>query len=279
MLTTEQTKFYQKNGYLVLEQCFCDEQMDLLKNSASEIVADFDPNSTRAVFSTEDHSKTRDNYFLSSGDKVRCFFEEDAFDDKGELKQDKSLSINKIGHALHQLVPEFKTFSQSEKIKNIALDLGLQRPQIHQSMYIFKQPKIGGVIRWHQDASYFFSTPLSVVTFWLAVEDATMQNGCLQVQSGGPTVAQDNPLREQFLRYPDDSTELKTLHHMPWPDDDSAKPLVVKKGTLVVFNGHLPHFSAPNLSDKSRHAFTLHITCANTKYAKENWLQAQPSLL
>ena len=165
MLTTEQTKSYQHNGYLVIEQCFSDEQMDLLKNSATEIVADFDPNSTRAVFSTEDHSKTRDNYFLSSGDKVRCFFEEDAFDDKGELKQDKSLSINKIGHALHQLVPEFKTFSHSQKIKSIAVDLGLQRPQIHQSMYIFKQPKIGGVIRWHQDASYFFSTPLSVVTF------------------------------------------------------------------------------------------------------------------
>ena len=279
MLTTEQTKSYQQNGYLVLEQCFSDEQMDLLKNSATEIVANFDPNSTRAVFSTEDHSKTRDNYFLSSGDKVRCFFEEDAFDDKGELKQDKSLSINKIGHALHQLVPEFKTFSHCEKIKNIALDLGLQRPQIHQSMYIFKQPKIGGVIRWHQDASYFFSTPLSVVTFWLAVEDATMQNGCLQVQSGGTSVAQDNPLREQFLRYTDDSTELKILNDMPWPDDDDAKPLVVKKGTLVVFNGLLPHFSAPNLSDKSRHAFTLHITCGNTKYAKENWLQTQPSLL
>ena len=279
MLTTEQLESYQQNGYLVLEQCFSDEQMSSLKNSANKIVTNFDPNSTRSVFSTEDHSKTRDDYFLSSGDKVRCFFEEDAFDQAGGLKQDKSLSINKIGHALHQLVPEFKTFSHCEKIKNIALDLGLQRPQIHQSMYIFKQPKIGGVIRWHQDASYFFSTPLSVVTFWLAVEDATMQNGCLQVQSGGTSVAQDNPLREQFLRYTDDSTELKTLNDMPWPDDDDAKPLVVKKGTLVVFNGLLPHFSAPNLSDKSRHAFTLHITCGNTKYAKENWLQTKPSLL
>jgi phytanoyl-CoA hydroxylase len=275
MLTTEQLKSYQQNGYLVLEQCFSAEQMSTLKDSANEIVANFDPNSTRSVFSTEDHSKTRDDYFLSSGDKVRCFFEEDAFNEKGALKQDKSLSINKIGHALHQLVPEFKAFSHSDKIKSIAMDLGLQRPQIHQSMYIFKQPKIGGVIRWHQDASYFFSTPLSVVTFWLAVEDATIQNGCLQVQSSGESI----PLKEQFLRYPDDSTELKILHDIPWPDDDSAKPLEVKKGTLVVFNGLLPHFSAPNLSDKSRHAFTLHITCANTQYAKENWLQAEPSLL
>ncbi|WP_299078563.1 phytanoyl-CoA dioxygenase family protein [uncultured Paraglaciecola sp.] len=275
MLTTEQKNSYQQNGYLVLEQCFSAEQMSELKQSANNIVAEFDPDSTRSVFSTEDHSKTRDDYFLSSGDKVRCFFEEDAFNEQGALQQDKALSINKIGHALHQLVPEFKAFSHSDTIRDIALDLGLNRPQIHQSMYIFKQPKIGGVIRWHQDATYFYSTPLSVVTFWLAVEDATIQNGCLQVQSGGA----DIPLKEQFLRYPDDSTELKTLHDIPWPDDDSAKPLEVKKGTLVVFNGLLPHFSAPNLSDKSRHAFTLHITCADTEYAKENWLQATPSLL
>ena len=74
MLTKEQLTSYQQNGYLVLEQCFSDEQMSSLKNSANKIVTNFDPNSTRSVFSTEDHSKTRDDYFLSSGDKVRCFF-------------------------------------------------------------------------------------------------------------------------------------------------------------------------------------------------------------
>ncbi|MFB1035014.1 MAG: phytanoyl-CoA dioxygenase family protein, partial [Sinobacterium sp.] len=69
MLTTEQLESYQQNGYLVLEQCFSTKQMSSLKDSANEIVTNFDPNSTRSVFSTEDHSKTRDDYFLSSGDK------------------------------------------------------------------------------------------------------------------------------------------------------------------------------------------------------------------
>jgi phytanoyl-CoA hydroxylase len=275
MLTPAQLSAYQQDGYLVLDECFSDQQMAQLKTAANKIVDDFDPESTRSVFSTQDQSKTRDDYFLSSGDKVRCFFEEGAFDESAQLKQDKSLSINKIGHALHHLNPEFKAFSHSDKIRDIAFALGLEKPQIHQSMYIFKQPKIGGVIRWHQDASYFLTSPISVITFWLAVEDATIQNGCLQVGEGCAHM----PLKEQFIRHSDDSTELKALHYLPWPSDASAKPLEVKKGTLVVFNGLLPHFSAPNLSDKSRHAFTLHMACANTSYAKENWLQAKPSPL
>jgi phytanoyl-CoA hydroxylase len=275
MLSTAQKEQFTQQGYVVIDELFSLQSMHSLKQAAGKIVNDFDAESTRAVFSTQDQSKSRDDYFLSSGDKVRCFFEEDAFNAGGHLKQEKALSINKIGHALHVLEPVFKTFSHSDTISQLALDLGLQEPQIHQSMYIFKQPKIGGVIRWHQDASYFYSDPITVLTFWFAVEDATIHNGCLQVQAH----PEPYPLIEQFKRYANDDTELVKLNNKPWPKDDDAKPLEVKAGTLVVFNGLLPHFSAPNLSDKSRHAFTLHMTCATSKYAKENWLQAKPSPL
>lgn len=279
MLSTQQKQQFKQDGYLVLSELFTAQQMNELKSAAENIVQHFDPDSTRTVFSTQDQSKTRDDYFLSSGDKIRCFFEEDAFDGHGQLKQDKALSINKIGHALHVLEPVFKNFSHNDIITQLAFDLGLVKPQIHQSMYIFKQPKIGGVIRWHQDASYFYTDPISVITFWFAVEDATMQNGCLQVQANSENSTEKYPLIEQFKRYADDSTELVKLNVKPWPRDDQVLPLEVKKGSLVVFNGLLPHFSAPNLSDKSRHAFTLHMTCATSQYAQENWLQAKASPL
>ena len=90
MLTSEQKKSYLNTGYVVLEQCFSAEQMGVLKNAANEIVANFDPSSSRSVFSTEDHSKTRDDYFLSSGDKVRCFLK--------KMRLMKKVRLIKIRH-------------------------------------------------------------------------------------------------------------------------------------------------------------------------------------
>lgn len=273
MLSEIQQHDYHQQGYLVLPHLFSVAEMNGLKNAAKRIVDEFDPASTSAIFTTKDHSITRDDYFLNSADKIRCFFEEDAFDENGHLNQDKSLSINKIGHALHQLDPAFKIFAEDQRIRDIAVDVGLAKPQIHQSMYIFKQPRIGGEILWHQDASFFLTAPISVTTFWFAIEDATIQNGCLQV----PAEPVDYPLREQFIRHGNDETEMLRLHDVPWPA--AAVPIEIEAGGLVVFNGLLPHYSAPNLSLSSRHALTFHITCANTRYAKENWIQAPPKVL
>jgi ectoine hydroxylase-related dioxygenase (phytanoyl-CoA dioxygenase family) len=273
MLSNKQKQRFEQQGYLVLDELFNQQQINTLKAAAGKIVDDFDPQSTRSVFSTQTESnKNRDDYFLDSDDTIRCFFEEDAFSLDGELQQTKALSINKIGHALHVLSPEFAAFSQAKIIAQIAEDLGVVAPEIRQSMYIFKQPKIGGVIRWHQDATYFFTTPQSVVTFWFAIEDANIENGCLQVDKQGA----DFVLKEQFKRYADNTTELMALENVDWPTQDRALPLEVKAGSLIVFNGALPHFSEANRSNKSRHAFTLHLTSAQAKYDELNWLRAKP---
>ena len=49
-----------------------------------------------------------DRYFLDSNDKIRYFFETDAFDDNGKLQLPKDSCLNKIGHALHWIDPRFK---------------------------------------------------------------------------------------------------------------------------------------------------------------------------
>ena len=270
MITETQKDQFDRDGYLVLPGFKSPAEIAAVRARAAAIVDAFDPAETRHVFTTRDQGDRTDRWFLDSGDKVRCFFEEDAFDAAGTLRQAKALSINKIGHALHDRDPVFAAFSRGPALASLAADLGLARPLVWQSMYIFKQPGIGGEVRWHQDASFFVTDPITVTTFWFALEDATQSNGCLWVEPGGHR----GPLRERFVRR-GDSTRLERLDPTPWPSD-TAVPVEVAAGALVVFHGLLPHFSAANRSAASRHAYTLHATDATAAYDGGNWLQRGP---
>jgi len=55
-------------------------------------------------------------------------------------------------------------------------------------------------------------------------------------------------------------------------------PLEVEAGTLVVLHGLLPHWSAPNRSERSRHAYALHVIDAAARYSADNWLQGAPEM-
>lgn len=145
------------------------------------------------------------------------------------------------------------------------------QPQVWQSQLIFKQPQIGGEVGWHQDGSFFVTDPPTVTTFWFALEDATPDNGCLWVEPGGHR-GQRGVLREQYVRE-GDRLRMLPLDATPWPDTAGAVPLPVERGTLVVFGGLLPHCSAPNRSDRSRLAYTLHATDGRALYSPLNWLQ------
>ncbi len=261
---------YHEEGYLVLPGFKSGAEVAALRQRALAIVEAFDPGDRRTIFSTTDQARGTGDEFLASAEGIHCFFEEEAFDAQGRLKQAKALSINKIGHAMHDLDPVFDAFSRGPRIAALARALGLEQPQLWQSMYIFKQPGIGGEVKWHQDASFFDTTPGSVTAFWFALEDATRDNGCLWVQPGGHR----GPLRERFVRE-GDTVRMQALDDTPWPDTASAVPVEVAAGTLVCFHGLLPHWSAPNRSPVSRHAYTLHATDARCHYAETNWLRRE----
>jgi phytanoyl-CoA hydroxylase len=248
-------------------------EIAVLRARAAQIVNEFDPAAQSGIFSTIEQEKTTDDYFLGSDNTVRCFFEEEAFGADGQLKQDKALSINKIGHAMHDLDPVFRAFTADARLNAVARDIGLADPRVWQSMYIFKQPGIGGEVRWHQDATYFDTDPVSVTTFWFALEDATLDNGCMWAEPGGHR----GPMRERFLRN-GDQVRMEKLSDLAWPDNSTAVPLECKAGSLVMFHGLLPHYSAPNRSAFSRHAYTLHVTDGATAYSPQNWIQRDERL-
>ncbi len=271
MLSPDQREAYARDGFLVLPGFKTAAELAAVCGRAQAIVDAFEPSAGAGVFSTRNQALTADAALIASAHAVHCFFEEEAFAPDGSLRVPKARSINKIGHALHDLDPVFDAFSHGPALAALASDLGLQQPQVWQSQVIFKQPGIGGEVRWHQDASFFVTTPLSVTTFWFALEDAALDNGCLWAEPGGHAGAR-GVLRERFVR--DGGTlRLEALNATPWPGPDSALPLPVAAGSLIVFHGLLPHTSAANRSPRSRMAYTLHVTDGRCAYSPANWLQ------
>ncbi|KAL6745238.1 hypothetical protein V8C86DRAFT_2984461 [Haematococcus lacustris] len=252
-LSPQQVAKFREDGFLVLPRFSSAAQCDKLRQRMSHLLQQFDPDSVRSIFSTTNQVKLLDKYFLDSASNISYFFEEKAFDPAtGQLRQPKQLSINKVGHALHDLDPEFRAFSRSPEVAAVLRSLGYRRPLPVQSMYIFKQPHIGGEVVPHQDSTFLMSDPLTCVGLWWALEDATRDNGCLWAAPG----IHHQGLLRRFSRQPEGGMAFD--NPVPAYDLSSFVPLECPAGSLVLLQGENVHYSCENQSPVSRHSYSVH---------------------
>ncbi|KAL1894685.1 hypothetical protein Sste5346_005657 [Sporothrix stenoceras] len=309
-LSPEQVAAFDRDGYLIIPDALPPAAVSALLQETHRLLAE--------DFTLEGHPLTKfqtggddgqehvgDDYFLGSGDQVRFFLEEDAFDAAtGKLAKPKERAVNKIGHYLHVLNPVFKNvtapessnsqahadaFASARPVGPIARSLGFRDPRCLQSMIICKQPEIGGAVPPHQDSTFLYTDPPSAVGFWYALEDATVSNGCLSFWPGSHKTA---PVRKRLVRR-DDRTGTHIVDNLgpqfpvtsrrtegdiiaPSEEDDASKYVLgeVKAGSLVLIHGNLLHKSEKNTSDKGRIIYTFHVIEGDgTAYDKKNWLQ------
>lgn len=266
-LSNQQCEFFSSNGYLVIEDFFPSDVCDALRNRINLLIKNNQDSIPQTVFSTHTNEHAKEQYFLESGDKIHYFFEPDAIEPDGIVQRPLETALNKIGHALHEHDPVFKEYSRDPRIKSIAQQLGMAKLGLLQSMYIFKQPGIGAEVVCHQDSTYIFGENSDALGFWFALEDATVENGCLEVIPSSIST----PLKKRMLRSGNEIF-FEEYDDTSWPEEQSTA-LPVKKGSLILLHGRVPHKSKANTSDKSRHAYSLHLVDLSLPYPSANWLQ------
>jgi ectoine hydroxylase-related dioxygenase (phytanoyl-CoA dioxygenase family) len=160
------------------------------------------------------------------------------------------LRVSKI-FRLHR-DPVFRAFIESEAVLEIGRALLGPRLDCFLSQFIFKNPGAWGQ-PWHQDAHYFPFDRSPQVGLWLAVTEATPENGCLWVLPGSHT----EPVHEHVPdRRPNANvgyTEI--VDH----DFDDEVAVTMAPGDLLVFHSHLMHRSRDNESTRLRAAMVYHL--------------------
>ncbi|TFK74076.1 phytanoyl-CoA dioxygenase [Pluteus cervinus] len=282
-LKQEQIAQFHRDGYLVIPGFFDETETDSLLSRSKQLLDEFDVDShPKTKFTTGDDNHVGDDYFLTSGDKIRYFLEEDALDDQGKLKREKQKSINKIGHALHELDPVFrKATLGNDRLKALVRDLKFHRsPVALQSMVIIKQTYIGGEVPEHNDSTFLYTDPPSALGFWIALEKCTNQNGALSFLPGSHLIA---PITKRFVRVPGGGTGFEQL--LP-PEEAQKAPegeYILEEcnpGDLVLIHGAVLHKSEKNLSPNTRFAYTFHMieSAPYANYDEKNWLQPTPAM-
>lgn len=172
----------------------------------------------------------------------------------------------------------------------IAKTLGYTDPRVTQSLVLIKASKVGAEVVPHQDGCSGFTDPPSCTTFWYALEDATIENGCLAVAPGShrttPITKRSRKDKTGRPELVDLATplfaQLEDSHDKSSKDPNMGEELVFKKlevkaGTLILMHGNLMHMSEGNKSGKSRVAFNFGIVEGTNAWLVDNYIQPYDS--
>lgn len=267
---------YLQNGCLKIENFLNQEEIDELRQGLRDVVDNI-PDVTNYTFSVYGSGKNKeaDEFFINSGDKVRYFFENDAFDKEGKLLVDRQKALNKVGYALHWWNPIFKKHTFSQKVKNLLKSFEYKDPVIVQSMLIFKKPKIGEIVKPHQDSTFLYTEPPTCIGLWFPLlEDVTLENGCLWFVPG----SHKDKVHQRFIRNLTKDPLLLMEGKLPDYSDEEYIPVPAKIGDCVVIHGSVVHKSGRNTINLPRTIYTFHVVEKGAPWSEKNWVQPTQSL-
>lgn len=236
-LTDEQFRQYQSDGYVVVEDALGPDLVDRVKSRLREYTHEgreaegfkrmVEPAVERGEVEVED-----------PGDAVR------KFEGLGMVESDEVL----------------REVAENESVTDVASQLLGPNLKLLRSAAMFKPPEVGSEKSFHQDAAYYPIQPMDHVTVWIALDEATTENGCMNVVPGAHT---DGILGHEAVEYDTDIV----IGERDFSKDD-AVALPMDPGDALFQHCLLPHYTAPNETENWRRALINSYMDSRSRFTK-----------
>ena len=212
LITPEQANAYRELGGFVLEDAFSDEELSLLLSALDPIEAE-----------------VNDRLASDSGN------------------QPNIARANEIVFSAHVVLRsvEARTFAQHRVFAQLCHDLIGPRSRLYWDQLVYKRPGTVEEFPWHQDNGYTFVEPQQYLTCWVALTDATADNGCPWI---APGLHLEGTLAHKWTHL-----GFECLHNAP----ENAQVMPLRAGSIAVFSSLTPHRTGPNLTSQVRKAYIL----------------------
>jgi phytanoyl-CoA hydroxylase len=224
-LTEEQITSYRRNGFIQLTDVITGDDLTHLRTAVEEAVANED---------IPDNSAKRDKSSY------------------------ESIFIQKVN--LWQRHAGVKEFVLSKRFGNLAARLSGFATRVWHDQALFKEPQTGSKTPWHQDSHYWPHREKGHQTsIWIALKDATVQNGCMSFIPGTQTLKNIEPVN---LGNPQDLFAVA-------PQVKGIKPVTcpLAAGSVTFHNGLTFHYAGPNRTDGMREAMAVLYMPDGTTYS------------
>ncbi len=140
--------------------------------------------------------------------------------------------------------PRLRDFCAGPLFADLCHDLIGPDARLYWDQAVYKQPHGAEPVLWHQDNGYTYVEPQAYLTCWIALTDATLENGCVWVvprlHRHGTLAHRDTPIGFQCFE-----------------DPEGAVPVPVRAGSTVVFTSLTPHATGLNTTDDVRKAYIV----------------------
>ncbi|WP_207586628.1 phytanoyl-CoA dioxygenase family protein [Halomontanus rarus] len=240
-LTDEQFEQYQSDGYVVVEDALSASTVETVTERLREYThGDREPADAGFQRQLEPAVERGDLEVEEEGDAVR------KFEGLGMVESDDV----------------FRAVADDETLVSTAEQLLGPNLKLLRSAAMFKPPQVGSEKGFHQDAAYYPIQPMDHVTVWIALDEATPENGCMTVVPGAH---RDGILGHEAVEYDTDIVISETEY-----DEGDLESVPMEPGDALFSHCLLPHYTSPNETDRWRRALIVAYMSSRSRFTQDD---------